>query len=805
MINTEDSTHFNYTPLIWASEKGHHEIVQLLLEIEGIDINKASGSADTDGYTADGYTALIGASWYEQAEVVKLLMQKEGIDINKADERGNSALFFVSRNGNTEILQLLLEQDGIEINKEDNFGETALNKAVLWGNAEVVQLLLNEEGIYTKATNQYGIFALYQASKDGYADIVQLLVKHKDTDVNRATGDGETALYIASHNGHTEVVRILLESPDIELNREYNNETVLWIASVNGHTITVQIILEHPRTNIAREVSPDEDINAKVAKLIFNQPTSVKKETQELFVAAILGNATKVSACLESNETTINVNSYDSFHRTPLFWASTRGNIDVIEVLLGQADVLVNVGRSGNGANALYQASKYGIFDTVTILLQHPLIDVNYQTFDKKTSLMVASMYGHSKVVRKLLSIVNINVNHATFNGFTALIYAVFKKQQNILDILLRCPKTDTSLQDDEYLTALERAKERNDTELIPLFRARGTIQKFKGHTCCSKTIDRGLHVAIEHDDLSWIKTFLICPGIDINVHNKDGQTPLNLVTLKGLKGIVYILLADQRIDVNKINTGLEQNAILIASERGHIEITRLLLLHNQTFVNQKNAQGQSALSTALKKYQDYTERHIKYFQIVKLLLRCPKTELPFETFYRSDIRQVIELRSWSMDFKPTCCLHVNESLLGAALLGDFRAIRGLLECPGTKSNVNTVDNKGRTPLYIAAMMGHLEAVMVLLRNRDLDVNIGRSITGGTAFSIASENSRFDVLRALIDSGKATTTKGWCNDNWTYPCKTFADFILVTPARLVPSGKLKWYTYISSSSLGQEA
>ena len=39
-INTEDSA--GYTPLIWASMKGHLNIVQLLLEEEDIDINKAA-------------------------------------------------------------------------------------------------------------------------------------------------------------------------------------------------------------------------------------------------------------------------------------------------------------------------------------------------------------------------------------------------------------------------------------------------------------------------------------------------------------------------------------------------------------------------------------------------------------------------------------------------------------------------------------------------------------------------------------------------------------------------------------------
>ena len=53
---------------------------------------------------------------------------------------------------------------------------------------------------------------------------------------------------------------------------------------------------------------------------------------------------------------------------------------------------------------------------------------------------------------------------------------------------------------------------------------------------------------------------------------------------------------------MNKNNTGKKQSAIIVASEGDHVEIMKLLLHHDQTFVNQKNAIGQSALSVALKK-----------------------------------------------------------------------------------------------------------------------------------------------------------------------------------------------------------
>ena len=275
-----------------------------------------------------------------------------------------------------------------------------------------------------------------------------------------------------------------------------------------------------------------------------------------------------------------------------------------------------------------------------------------------------------------------------------------------------------------------------------------------------------------------------------MNVHNKEGYTPLNLATEKGLKEMVKVFLADQRIDVNKNNTGDGANAILIASKRGYVEILTLLLLHDQTFVNQQNSERQSALSIAIKKYE---EGERKQLLAVKLILRCPKTKREMvkwrngeiEPTFQREITQYLNWPSSNFEQNKTCCHKVNASLLDAAWVGDFRAIRGLLECPGSKSNANTFDKKGRTPLYIAAMRGHLKAVNILLQNQYVDVNIARGVKGATAFSIASENSHFDVKSALILNGKSVMSQGWCLDNWTKPCKQTSDFSSVTKNQTV--------------------
>ena len=786
-INTEDRN--GYTPLILASVNGHHKVVQLLLEEEEIDVNKAF----------DGSTALMLTY---RIDIAQLLLEKDDININKVDMIGMNALMYAINDGKSEILQLLLDKEEIGINMVDYVGRTALMLA----------------------------YESYETLTEALiVEMVELLLEKDRIDINKADNVGLTALYYASKAGHPEAIELLLQRPEIDINH-YGGITALWKAAkcghTDGHTEVVQLLLEHPKTNITKGTVAD--INDKIVSAMFYRNITNLDLSEEVLVAAFLGNLTEVSFLLQNNESILN--TYDSFHRTPLFWASTRGHTEVAKFLLSQNNILVNarrsnigttalhqagkhghtgvvkllldhprilvnVGRSSDGANALFQASRYGHSDVVNILLEHPTIDVNYATFDRKTSLMAASKYGNADVVKKLLSLVNIDVNHATFDGITTLIYAVIKKEPLILELLLRCPKTNSNILDEEYKTALDRAKEMNYTELIQLFHIRGTLQITRGHTCCSKTIDRGLHVAVENKDLHWTKTFLVCPGIEINIHNKKGYTPLNLATEKGLRDMVVIFLSDQRIDVNKPNSGTKNNAIQISSKKGHTAIVKLLLRHNQTFVNQENTRKQSALSVALQNMNELSSRR-RYFLIVKLLLKCPKTKVTIESPEGTDIEQLVDLHSVLMERNPTCCLKVNESLLSTSWLGDFRAIRGLLQCPGSESSINTVDKKGRTPLYIASMEGHLLATEVLLNSSDIDVNIGVRIGGGTPFSKASERARFKVMKTLILHGQSEEEKGWCSDNWVpylKPCYDISDLSAKTTQPPTPkptSGEL---------------
>ena len=106
----------------------------------------------------------------------------------------------------------------------------------------------------------------------------------------------------------------------------------------------------------------------------------------------------------------------------------------------------------------------------------------------------------------------------------------------------------------------------------------------------------------------------------------------------------------------------------------------------------------------------------------------------------------------------------MGENLINSAWTGDYRAIRGLLLCPN--ADINVMDKKGRTPLYLASWMNHVKVIEILLNDAQIDANIGNFVDQNTPFSIASKKNHFEVMEKLINHVKTDEGKGWYVDCW---------------------------------------
>ena len=74
------------TPLYLSAQKGHEDVVKLLISHMDIDVNKGIESGPLAGLTP-----LSEASHYGHEDVVKLLLAHQDINVNKAMESGEKA------------------------------------------------------------------------------------------------------------------------------------------------------------------------------------------------------------------------------------------------------------------------------------------------------------------------------------------------------------------------------------------------------------------------------------------------------------------------------------------------------------------------------------------------------------------------------------------------------------------------------------------------------------------------------------------------------------------------------------------
>ncbi|EFW99917.1 ankyrin repeat-containing protein [Grosmannia clavigera kw1407] len=119
------------TALVWASKAGYTDVVQLLLTMDGIDVN----------HKIDGETALLQSAKNGRVEVVKRLLAADGIDVNRKSWKEQTALMRSAEEGHTSVVTLLLTVDGIDIACKSRYGMTALDLAAKGGHLDVVELL----------------------------------------------------------------------------------------------------------------------------------------------------------------------------------------------------------------------------------------------------------------------------------------------------------------------------------------------------------------------------------------------------------------------------------------------------------------------------------------------------------------------------------------------------------------------------------------------------------------------------------------------------------------------------------------
>ena len=561
--------------------------------------------------------------------------------------------------------------------------------------------------------------------------------------LNATDANGDTALARAAGSGNVEIVRLLLSCPGIAPNACVPLTRAAWM----GHRDCVQALLQRTDINV-NVINEQGDTalelaagigNADIVQLLLRHRDVDPNLGVALLRAAAGGHFDIVRSLLQTSR--VNVNASDRYGRTALGMAASIGNREIVKILLSHPEIAPNL-----GLGLLHAASK-GHKGIVFLLLKRPDINVNATDGKANSALGMAVASGNAAIVQMLLSRNDINPNLGA-----PLLQAALRARMGLFCVLLNVPCIDINASDHTGNSALGVAAGIGNMRMVAMLLK---------HPDIAPHIGTPLVQAVAAGHLSIFHTLLRTPGIDVNAIDGHANTalgaaagignadivrrllncsnirpnlgvPLLRAVLKEDLVIVRLLLQAPGINVNAVDA-YGRTALGIAARVGNVNILKMLL--NRPYINPNH--GIALLHAASKGHREIAERLLVAPGInVNVTDRQGNTALGFAA--RSGSTGIVRILLNRMDVD----VNLGIALLQAAAKGHEEIVRDLLEVPGC--NVNLVDRVGISALGIAAGIGNLGMVEMLLSRVDINVNLGAPLKH------AASNGHLPVIYRLM-------------------------------------------------------
>ncbi|KAH0538358.1 hypothetical protein FGG08_005053 [Glutinoglossum americanum] len=423
------------TPLSWAAQRGHEDVVKLLVKAKA-DVNVKDKNF--------GRTPLSWAAYEGHEAVVKLLIKaKSDVNVKDNDDPmpmndGRTPLSWAAQKGHEAVVKLLIEAEADVNGKDDTQGRTPLWWAAYEGHEAVAKLLI-DAGSDVNDKDDYDVTPLLLAAREGHEAIVKLLIDAK-ADVKVKDG-GRTPLSWAAQKGHKAVAKLLIEAKaDVNGKDDTHGRTPLWWAAYEGHEAVAKLLID-----------TESDVNDKD-----------DYDVTPLLWAAEKGHEAIVKLLIDAKA---DVNAKNKYCMTPLLLAACEGHEAVVKLLI---DAKVNV-KDDDGTTPLSWAAQDG-HEAVVKLLIDAKANVNMKDDGGTTPLSWAAYEGHEAVV-KLLIEAKADVNMKDDDGTTPLWWAAYEGHEAVVKLLIEA-KADVNMEDDDGTTPLSLAAKNGHDATVKLLRS---------------------------------------------------------------------------------------------------------------------------------------------------------------------------------------------------------------------------------------------------------------------------------------------------------------------------------------------
>lgn len=441
--NLDLCDHAGRHALAYAASFARENAINVLLETKAAEGGPAL-RAYVNHKSRNGATALMTAAEKGHSQIVRLLLDAHA-NLDSEDNERMTALSYAARS-NAETVRVLLEAKAAEgsdalaryVNHQNQYGETALMMAAAQGTPDII-LALIESDADVDAWDGDNHTALAHAAAQGKTDNVRALID-AGADLELWNVNHETALFKAFQGDHLETAGVLLDAgAEAMLTDSLGNTALLHAARLGSVRLVREFMALYE--GLAQEDlinhQNDRGMNALMEACAGAHADVV---TLLIRLGSILQQAGKPQGAVD-------IEARDILGMNALMHASAGGSHVAVNTLIAEGAEID--GRDEEGATALLHAARHG----------HPMVihalttsgrddatasaDVNLATVEGQSALMAAALAGHFHAVTALLVQPGIHVDARDTHGRNALMYAASKEpadQDIVISLLGRTP-----------------------------------------------------------------------------------------------------------------------------------------------------------------------------------------------------------------------------------------------------------------------------------------------------------------------------------------------------------------------------
>lgn len=717
-------------------------------------------------------------------------------DIDEADEDGNTILHMAALKDDGELCTFFMLK-GADPDLKNKDSDTALHVAIKGNclNAAKAIVAMNPETLFSRDAKGRTALDLGLQKDNSYYDV---FVTTRVGEIRDTEGQTIVHYFVKTQNykGINECVK-----KGIPINVCDN-------AGITPLEIALQSLNDDISVRVASELILGGAEDFSTDYTYFVQTVSSRNFTLRLqdgqtplHLASIMGHNAIAKYLLENGA---DVKAQDSSGATPLHEALRYGNLEI-------ARMLITAGANLNAADNIGKTPAMLVFSKEKAMETYGLLAENHADFTRKdmfgdTVLHTVCMCGSEPEVITFLIEHGAEVNAKNKEGSTPLCIAVQKKNVDVVRVLAEAG-ADIHAKDAQGISPVIGALINSQEMLKALITQKNVVTvDSEGNT--------PLHIALLYDaPLSRVK-YILSQTEDVNLRNRDGNSPLFICVLKNRKEVGEALLqkgADIFCANNNNNSPLRLalkysvqvptvqdwllnsdtiystdgsgNTVLHYAAEWQYGPAITYLLGRNADINAKNAKGETVLFSAAK------SNNPEIIQKVvdggaDLYARDNMGSTAIHIAVRWDANIAVEkLLSLGVDVNaqnssgksalseavlsskievarvllknganPNCCDINGVTVLMDAIRGCNEAVVRLLLENGASPNAQDIN--GRNAYHEAAFMGDVD-IIEIIRNAGGNP-LARDKQGKTPFSIVMNNSD-DVIMAILGNNKNIT------------------------------------------------